>query len=629
MIWLACCVWRVTPKYAPPPHRFWFEGVSSLNRSQFAPVAPVFLTQLARALLLSTFTASFFIQPPDPAVQAQSGQPRIIINNWMLVDEDCASPDGIIDPGEKATISVALQNTGTANTSQQLTATLQATGGVTAPGPMQDYGRLNAGGPPTSRNFTFTAASQQLGSTITATFQIQDGGVNRGSLSVTITLGLLTLETEPGLCAANFRVNSPTNCPLTHCVSTRRPPFPIGDYTVICDTAASRFTFLLTVVDREAPQITRPADVSVTAFGSAPAVVNYSTPAATDNCQGVNVVCTPPSGSSFPIGSTTVNCNATDAAGNTASCSFKVTVNQQSELPLTPSVASSDQKPGSLLVYPLFTSSPTSQQAQNTRLSITNIEPVRQAYLHLFFIDGSTCNVSDAFVCLTPWQTMTFLASDLDPGVTGYVIAVAVDGATGCPINFNYLIGDEYVKLASGHQANLGAESFAAIAAAPANCSPTATSAELRLDGQSYGQAARVLAIDNIASRADGNDELLIINRLGGDLRTSAATLGQIFSLVFDDLENSGSGTLSGGCQLATRINFSPGGMRFDSFVPAGRTGWMKFYGQSEIAICGAYLNFNPNAKASPGAFNHGRNLHHLSLTNAGSLTIPVAPPRC
>ena len=36
--------------------------------------------------------------------------------------------------------------------------------------------------------------------------------------------------------------------------------------------------------------------------------------------------CTPPSGSLFPLGTTTVNCTATDAAGNTATGAFKVKV---------------------------------------------------------------------------------------------------------------------------------------------------------------------------------------------------------------------------------------------------------------------------------------------------------------
>ena len=39
------------------------------------------------------------------------------------------------------------------------------------------------------------------------------------------------------------------------------------------------------------------------------------------------VTCTPPSGSIFAPGATTVNCSATDSHGNTASGSFTVTVN--------------------------------------------------------------------------------------------------------------------------------------------------------------------------------------------------------------------------------------------------------------------------------------------------------------
>jgi hypothetical protein len=40
----------------------------------------------------------------------------------------------------------------------------------------------------------------------------------------------------------------------------------------------------------------------------------------------VTTVCTPPSGSIFPVGTTTVTCSATDVLGNTATCSFTVTV---------------------------------------------------------------------------------------------------------------------------------------------------------------------------------------------------------------------------------------------------------------------------------------------------------------
>src|SRR5262249_24375802 len=113
----------------------------------------------------------------------------------------------------------------------------------------------------------------------------------------------------------------------------------------------------------------------------------------------------------------------------------------------------SDQKAGSVLIYPIYTSS-VGQNNQNSRHAITHIHPVLKAFVHLFFV-ADNCAVSDAFICLTPNQTSVFLASDLDPGTTGHMIAVAIDQQTGCPVNFNFLIGDEYVKFSSGHAANL------------------------------------------------------------------------------------------------------------------------------------------------------------------------------
>ncbi len=50
-------------------------------------------------------------------------------------------------------------------------------------------------------------------------------------------------------------------------------------------------------------------------------------PIASDNCSGVLVEASIPSGSFFPIGTTPVTLTATDAAGNITSCTFNVTVN--------------------------------------------------------------------------------------------------------------------------------------------------------------------------------------------------------------------------------------------------------------------------------------------------------------
>lgn len=291
-----------------------------------------------------------------------------------------------------------------------------------------------------------------------------------------------------------------------------------------------------------------------------------------------------------------------------------------------------DQKAGSVLVYPIYTSAVAST-TQDSRISITNTHPNLNAFAHLFFVSDS-CSVSDAYLCLTPNQTSTFLASDLDPGTTGYLVAVATNGVNGCPINFNYLIGDEYVKFQTGHAANLAAESISAIAGSPfwATCNSNSVSAVLAFDGISYNRLPYVVAVDNIGSRADGNDTVVVLDRIGGDLRTGPTGLGSVFGVFYNDAEASLSFTLnSSSCQYRFTVNNTTPRItpRFDQFVPAGRSGWIKLYQRDGNAVLGSVINFNPNSAASAGAFNHGHNLHHLTLTDTASYIIPVFPPSC
>ncbi|HEY3028293.1 MAG TPA: DNA/RNA non-specific endonuclease, partial [Pyrinomonadaceae bacterium] len=112
------------------------------------------------------------------------------------------------------------------------------------------------------------------------------------------------------------------------------PGSSAGNYTITRTWTAtdasgnsSSCTQTITVRDTTAPTISCPANiVTVTDPGQCSAVVNF-TPTATDNCSDVTIVSNPPSGSVFPKGTTTVTSTATDAAGNSSSCSFTVTVN--------------------------------------------------------------------------------------------------------------------------------------------------------------------------------------------------------------------------------------------------------------------------------------------------------------
>jgi len=63
-------------------------------------------------------------------------------------------------------------------------------------------------------------------------------------------------------------------------------------------------------------------------------VVNFSDPVTSDNCGVASVVCVPASGSEFSLGTTTVSCTVTDNSGNTASCSFDITVKAVNAAPV-------------------------------------------------------------------------------------------------------------------------------------------------------------------------------------------------------------------------------------------------------------------------------------------------------
>jgi len=84
--------------------------------------------------------------------------------------------------------------------------------------------------------------------------------------------------------------------------------------------------------DSTPPVLTVPADRTVPTSGTSAAVAWPAT-TATDNLTAAPATsCAPPSGSTFSLGRTTVRCTASDAAGNTTTRSFNVTVG-------TPSVA--------------------------------------------------------------------------------------------------------------------------------------------------------------------------------------------------------------------------------------------------------------------------------------------------
>jgi lysophospholipase L1-like esterase len=78
--------------------------------------------------------------------------------------------------------------------------------------------------------------------------------------------------------------------------------------------------------DTAAPQISCPADISIRCVPTATQSVTFDPPAVTGGVAPIQKSCNPVSGSAFPLGTTAVNCSASDASSRTATCSFYVSL---------------------------------------------------------------------------------------------------------------------------------------------------------------------------------------------------------------------------------------------------------------------------------------------------------------
>jgi len=146
----------------------------------------------------------------------------------------------------------------------------------------------------------------------------------------------ITVNNDPNLCSAvvNFTVTATGSpAPTVVCTPPSGTAFPVGITTVNCTATngagSASCSFTVTVKDNEKPTITCPADITVLTPGPGqPTAVTFAAPTVADNCPGASAVQSAglASGSTFPIGRTTVTYTATDASSNSSSCSFVVTV---------------------------------------------------------------------------------------------------------------------------------------------------------------------------------------------------------------------------------------------------------------------------------------------------------------
>ena len=140
----------------------------------------------------------------------------------------------------------------------------------------------------------------------------------------------ITVTACPGGAVVDYTVTVSGGCPpyTTNCVPPSGSVFPMGITTVNCcamDSCGQSNCCSFTVTMSLPPlSITGPSNITVTTCSTG-AVVDY-TVTVSGGCPPITTNCVPPSGSVFPIGTTTVNCCATDSCGQTNCCSFTVTV---------------------------------------------------------------------------------------------------------------------------------------------------------------------------------------------------------------------------------------------------------------------------------------------------------------
>ncbi|HJQ12788.1 MAG TPA: HYR domain-containing protein [Gemmatimonadaceae bacterium] len=152
-----------------------------------------------------------------------------------------------------------------------------------------------------------------------------------------------TADNDPGKNYAFVVINSPTasdNCPNVTLIGTRsdgKPldaPYPVGVTTITWTATdgagnSSETSQTVTVIDVEWPVWDDAAIASVwevNATSPSGAIVNFDNLPVTDNVGVTSISCEPASGSLFAIGNTTVDCNASDAAGHISPKSFTVVV---------------------------------------------------------------------------------------------------------------------------------------------------------------------------------------------------------------------------------------------------------------------------------------------------------------
>ncbi len=245
----------------------------------------------------------------------------------------------------------------------------------------------------------------------------------------------------------------------------------------------------------------------------------------------------------------------------------------------------SEQKTGSVLIFPYYTSNDNA--TADTLMSISNVGTF-SVTVHLFFMEGSSCQQADIAVFLTPNATITLQASNDMPMETGYLIAVAVDDNGNLVANGG-LTGSAFLKMPAGLlnsaagevRGNYGATAFnSTVAVAPVN-------GELTLN---FGGALDAMPTSFAVSLQSPNTapgQMIVLAGMNGSIidgtLIGATQVGTGAAYNANEAFRSFTGLIRGGCQsLTTLTNLNPrlvgtSGLGLSGLITPGTVGVLRF----------------------------------------------------
>ncbi len=280
-----------------------FNVLSTHNPGQFFPVGVTTVTYTASDSSGNLATCTFDITVLDTVDPVFSGCPaNITVNN----------DSGVCSASVAFTAPMATDNCSVSVSSSHNSGDMFPSGVTTV-----SYTATDPAGNAVVCSFTVTV------------LDIEDPVISSCPLDI-------SQNTDPGMCTASVSWTPPLqtdNCSAVLTV-THVPGdvFSAGVTTVTYTTTdpagnTDICSFTITISENEAPVISNcPMNISVpNQPGSCGANVSFTPPTQTDNC-GASLTSTNLPGDFFPVGDTTVQYIATDTSGNTATCSFVVTV---------------------------------------------------------------------------------------------------------------------------------------------------------------------------------------------------------------------------------------------------------------------------------------------------------------